>query len=178
MKRAPRLRVLRPAIVSASAALIVIIAASLSVWPRTVVQAQEAFLGNSGQRTVPPGTTYADHSGVWLCRPDDPRATAGGWVLTELPVTPSFTSTSPPPPTTARPARATVTPRPQRHTVSAADGDSGSTFVSARWLIALAAGAACTVTGGTAAIVLRRRLTGPRLTGWLLVEQEDVHEAD
>lgn len=177
MKRTHRTRALRLAIVLVGLALITIVAALLSVWPHAVVQAQEACLGNSGQRTVPPGTTYADRSGVWLCRPDDPRATGGGWVLTEPPVTPSFTSTLTSPPTTTRPAWATVTPSPPRHTIPPGDGDSGSKLLSLRWLIALAAGA-CTVTGAAAAIVLRRRLTGPRLTGWLLVEQEGVHEAD
>ena len=136
-------------------------------------QESAACLGNAGQRTVAPGTTYGDRSGTWLCDPDDPGATRGGWVLTASPVTP--TSTAPATPT------ATSSPTPGNVTVPAETRHAG------RGGAADAFGSASPIIIGTSAFVLaamfviavaQRRFFGPRLAGWLEISEEEAHAED
>jgi hypothetical protein len=41
----------------------------------------EKCLDNSGVFAVDAGVTYSDTNGDWMCQPDAPGATVGGWVL-------------------------------------------------------------------------------------------------
>lgn len=64
---------------------------------------QTQCLNNSGTYTVDVGFQYTDANGTWVCAPDSPSASAGGWVRLEPTPTVVPTTTPPTPPAAAAP---------------------------------------------------------------------------
>lgn len=64
---------------------------------------QPQCLNNSGEYTVDAGFQYTDANGTWVCAPNSPSASAGGWVRLEPTPTVVPTATPPTPPAAAAP---------------------------------------------------------------------------
>jgi hypothetical protein len=115
-------------------------------------------LNNAGQRSIELGTSYTDAYGLWICRPDDANATAGGWVLFSNQV-----PTALPPSITALPAES---PAPSQSGAVDVDskGSGGIDLSTYAGLVVLTSFAVLSI---GAVIVSRAR--APHLAGRLVV---------
>lgn len=131
--------------------LAVVISAILAC---SVAMAQDAdwCLNNAGQFAAPAGSTYSDAGGVWVCEPNNPDATSGGWVRVR-----------PAPPASAPSSQATAPERPPRNRMGPLD-------LSLPLLAVL--GTVGVLAIGLAALALGRQLQPRPLKGWLVLERE------
>ena len=125
----------------------------------SVALAQDAdwCLNNADQFAAPAGSTYSDAGGVWVCEPNNPEATSGGWVRVR-----------PAPPTSAPSSRPAATPE-------SAPGRSprnglGPFDLSLPLLALLGIVGALAV--GLACLALGRQLQPCPLKGWLVLDRE------
>lgn len=128
-------------------------------------QGERHCLDNDGMWSVPPGASYSDTSGVWVCAPGDPTATGGGWLL--MTMTPAPTATTMP--TSAPAAAATPATAPPGKPATAADHGGG---LSAPLL----AVSLVVVVGSTTLMSLLAGRRGRRLTGFIVIEKEHSSE--
>lgn len=123
-----------------------------------VATAQAArCLDNNGSYTVAAGTRYSDANGEWVCEPEAPGATAGGW-LRVLPATAT-------PPVAVPTVPAPELPLPSTRS----DGDAA--WPIGAHALALVLG---TAGGGSvffAGMLLALRRSRRRLTGYLEIEE-------
>jgi len=61
------------------AALLLVFLALVSAVKSGDAQTDDRCLDNVGERVVPPGATYEDNEGQWICAPREVGATVGGW---------------------------------------------------------------------------------------------------
>lgn len=120
-------------------------------------QASDRCLGNEGSWTVKPGDSYTDSRGVWVCAPGHPESTAGGWVLIKPTPTPI-----PEPSATPTPPRAPPLLDP------AEPASAGFPLV---WILAPGG----LLAGLGAALGVRWLIVRERLTGSIVIEEEDRH---
>lgn len=144
----------------ATVLVLVMVPLVLTLQARAVIHADGLCLGNNGERTVKAGTTYRDSEGTWLCAPDNPSSTAGGWVL--LKGTPSVSDSPVPTATPSETEKPTSTATRTDSAAAPREGNSGVPS-SLPWLIGTAAAL------GTLGcfLVLRSALLRPRLLGWV-----------
>jgi hypothetical protein len=124
-----------------------------------VATAQDArCLDNNGSYTVPTGTRYSDTNGEWVCEPEAPGATAGGW-LRVLPAT------------ATPPVAVPTVPPPELPLPSARSDGDGAWPIGAPHALALVLGIAGGVSVFFAGVLLAVRRSRRRLTGYLEIDE-------
>ncbi|MDI6872040.1 MAG: FHA domain-containing protein [Bacillota bacterium] len=142
-------------------ASLALILAAMAAIHGTHAQGDGRCLDNTGERVVPPGVTYQDAGGRWICAPGEAGTTAGGWKRVIVP-------------TAAVPDHVSADLQVQLSSPSPGLQDSGSTDKGARWrFAALAALAGLSVAAILYALYLRSRREP--LQGWLTVVNGETH---